>query len=178
MYNDLMSYLSALIKNIPVEDLPKKESPKSEPEMKVEDKSVEVKNVDEKLLKNKNSLRRKKPSKRQERKPKDKNFLKVLGQVQDSFLLSTFPNKEKTDEIENNKMYMKNWSTSVYIDVSEEIKKSYGEKEYTFSKKKILESRYFQNMVRETYTTRFGDVNLKFYSNRNDPNYFVIRVIG
>ena len=41
-------------------------------------------------------------------------------------------------------MYIEKLDASVYIDVSEEIKKSYGEKEYTFSKKKSLKVDIFK----------------------------------
>ena len=172
-----MSYLSALVKNIPEEELEKivtKET-KVEPEVVVE--KIQVK--DTKELKNKNAFRRKKQSKgNYKKKPVDKDYMQVLNSVQESFLLKVIPDEKTCDIIENNKMYMKNWTTPVYIDTTEDIVTTHMEKEYTFQKNRILGSRYFQNMVRELYATKFGNVSVSFNWNRNYPNSYTIKVRG
>ena len=181
-----MSYLNALIKNIPVEELESnnttEETQTPEEKPVSNDKKQRVfKKSSKKVSKNfnnKNSLRRKKTSDKGKTFQKDKNFIKVLNLVQEKFLLNILPDSKTADQIENSKTYMKNWSVPVYINVTEDILKTFDEKEYTFSKKRILESRYFQNMVRELYETKFGTTNIQFHSNRKDPTYFIIRVRG
>lgn len=179
-----MSYLNALIKNIPVEELEsynsteKKQTTEEKPVSNDKKQRVFKKSSKKVSKNNKNSLRRKKTSDKGKTFQKDKNFIKVLNLVQGKFLLDVLPDSKTADQIENSKSYMKNWSVPVYINVSEDIVKTFDEKEYTFSKKRILESRYFQNMVCELYETKFGIKNIQFHSNRKDPTYFIIRVRG
>ena len=73
---------------------------------------------------------------------------------------------------------MVNWTTPVYINTSEDIVETFADKEYKFQKNRILGSRYFQNMVKELYLTKFGNVNLSFNWNKKYPDSYTIRVMG
>ena len=138
---------------------------------------------DNKTFKNKNAFRRKKSDDETKgtsktTQPKDPNYMTVLSKVQESFLEKVLPDDKKSDMIESNQMYMKNWSVNMYIDTTEDIVETFEDKEYKFQKNRILGSRYFQNMVREKYTAKFGDVNVSFNWNRNYPDSYTIRVRG
>ena len=192
-----MSYLSAVMKNLKVEEVEKPE-PTEADEKKIIEENVEVTKSDQKddkveevtksdqkddkkVLKNKNAFRRKKSSNQQKKKSKkvkDPNYMKVLSKVQESFLLKVLPDEKTTEKIQTNKQYMVNWSTPVYINTSEDIVETFEDKEYKFQKNRILGSRYFQNMVKELYQTKFGDVNLSFNWNKNYPDSYTIRVMG
>ena len=174
-----MSYLSALVKNIEVEEPTEQESIVKDNESNdtIKTTSHETEKETETKPKNKNAFRRKKQPK-VTKKPIDPNYMKILTKVQDSFLLKVMPDQQKCDQIESNMTYMKNWTVSIYIDTSEDIVETFEDKEYKFQKTRILGSRYFQNMVREMYTTKFGNVNVSFNWNRNYPDSYTIRVRG
>jgi hypothetical protein len=183
-----MSYLSAVMKNLKVEEVENTDSTKNEEknvqqhevEVDAEKKVLESNQKDDKYVpKNKNAFRRKKSSKQSKKgskKVKDPNYMKVLSKVQDSFLLKVLPDEKTTEKIQTNKQYMVNWSTPVYINTSEDIVETFEDKEYKFQKSRILGSRYFQNMVRELYQTKFGNVNVSFSWNKNYPDSYTIRV--
>ena len=190
-----MSYLSAVMKNLKVEEVTKTESTETKEQVNrqdnvdhVEEEVLESKpkevleskpKENKKVLKNKNAFRRKKSSKQSKKgskKPKDPNYMKVLSKVQESFLLKVLPDEKTNEKILTNKQYMVNWSTPVYIDITEDIVETFEDKEYKFQKSRILGSRYFQNMVKELYQTKFGDVNVSFNWNKNYPDSYTIRV--
>ena len=111
-------------------------------------------------------------------KPKDKNFAIAIKSAQEKLFEKCKPNESTKSSITESLKYVSNWDGQfIKIDVSEDnIVEKLDDKEYTFSKKKFLSNKYFQNLVSDFYKSEIGNVYLRFFQSRKDENSYIIHV--
>tara|TARA_B100000161_G_scaffold248047_1_gene204669 strand:+ start:303 stop:890 length:588 start_codon:yes stop_codon:yes gene_type:complete len=190
-----MSYLQALMSN----DVPSEGNAKSvfkkcndedrivvpsavqqTEESPVEDKKV--RKVFKKDFKNKNSLRKggfknKKTSKKNS-KPSDPDYKEAFEQAQKQFLKECRPDSNGNAIISQSIEYIHNWQGYyVKVDLSDDdIQLKHNEKDYTFSRKRFISNKYFQNMIRDEYNNAYGNAYLRFFPTKGEENMYTIHV--
>ena len=176
-----MSYLETLMKNVTpeeVEKFNKKYEKFDHKKTNSNDDTTSESKKPKRVFKNKNSLRRdnRKNSKKSSKKSKDVDFIKAINEAQSNFIDKTMPSESENEQILSCIQHMKNWSVFVNVNVENDINLTFNEKEYTFSKKRLLEGKYFQNMIKSSYNEKYGNVDLSFFPNRKKENMYTIKV--
>lgn len=102
----------------------------------------------------------------------DPNFKAALEEAQKIFIEECKPKDKSKEIIKNSLDHVANWS-GFYLKINtegkdDEIKLEILDKEYSFSKKRFLSSRYFQNLVIEYYKENVGNVYLRFLPAKDD----------
>lgn len=174
-----MSYLQAVLKNLPQEELErimKVEESKEKVEVSENKKVREFKPKDSKST-NKNSLRRK-PKEEIKKVEREPSFYEALTQAKESLIELSKPNQEDHEFIVESLNEIKNWSGhKIKLDLSEDILEiTVEDKLYKFSKKKILQGRSFQNELTKFYKETYGNVYLKFYEPKGESTEFIVQV--
>ena len=174
-----MSYLEVLLKNNESTEIFKKYD-KLDPEVEDNQLNDESKNdeskSDESTYVKKNYVRKKYVKKSQE--PKDPNFLKAIKLAQEKLINMCKPISKDEDTILEAMKYIRNWEGYRFeINITEDIMKfKVEEKEYEFSKRKLLQNKYFQRELSYYYVLKYGSVYLNFYESKNDENIFIIHI--
>lgn len=96
----------------------------------------------------------------------DPNFKAALEEAQKIFIEECKPKEKSAEIIKNSLEHVANWS-GFFLKINtegveDEVKIELLDKEYSFSKKRFLSSKYFQNLVIEYYKENFGNVYLRF----------------
>ena len=131
------------------------------------------------VFKNKNSLRKgDSRNKKTSKKPKDPNYSDAFQKAQMVFLKECRPDENGNAIISQSVEYISNWQGYyVKVDLSEDnISVTHEEKEYNFSKKRFIGNKYFQNMIRDDYSTAYGNIYLRFFPTKDDENTYTIHV--
>ena len=185
-----MSYLTALMSSdVPEEGTQKKIFLKFEEEEKlnlpsVEDKtdsdeiSVSSEKKARKVLNNKNSLRKDPKKTSKNAQPKDPGYKDAFQKAQAELLVLCRPDQNANAIISQSLEFINNWQGYyVKVDLSEDnLVINHDNKEYTFSKKRFMGNKYFQNMVRDDYQVAYGNTYLRFFPTKGDENLYTIHV--
>ena len=169
-----MSYLEVLLKNNESTEIFKKYD-KEDLEVEVSENNEKEK-VNEESTYVKKNVKKKYVKKNQE--PRDPKFFKALKLAQEKLINMCKPISKDEDIILEAMKYIRNWEGYRFeIDITEDIMKfQIEEKEYEFSKRKILQNKYFQRELSYYYVLKYGSVYLNFYESKNDSNIFVIHI--
>lgn len=148
----------------------------SDPEKKKEFRKEEFKKQ-QSNYKNKNALRKRNPNdESQPKKDFDPNYKSALEEAQKICLELCKPNSEQSDNISQSIKHVHNWEgQSIRVDLEDDdIKLELLDKEYSFSKKRFLGNKYFQNNVRDYYKEQFENTFLKFFESKDGKSYKII----
>lgn len=160
-----MSYLQTLMKNVSAE------------EIEQQNKMYQVISTKENTKVDSDELKTTKSKKFSKTKTtKDNDFINAINEAQKMFIEETLPSESDNDKIVSCIENMKKWSAYVNVNIENDIKITYNDKEYSFSKKRLLEGRYFQNMVKNFYIEKYGNVGLSFFPNRKIESLYTIKI--
>ena len=179
-----MSYLSALMKNVPEDEMSScfvKSTVEEQQVVIVPEVSKQTEKLKEDKPQNKNALRRKKSSrtpKKVNKTPSDPNFIDALKKAQVEMMKHCKPDKDQDAIISQSIEYVHNWGgLRINVDLSDDnVLVNHEDKDYTFSKQRILSNKYFQNDLSDYYSKEYGNVFLSFYQPKHEKSVYKIHV--
>ena len=160
-----MSYLQTLMKNVSAEEI---EQQNKMYQVNISKENTKVDSDEMKTTKSKKFSISK--------TTKDTDFINAINEAQKLFIEETLPSESDNDKIVSCIENMKNWNAYVNVKVENDIKITYNDKEYNFSKKRLLEGKYFQNMVKNCYIEKYGNIGLSFFPNRKFESLYTIKI--
>jgi len=179
-----MSYLQALLKNIPAEELSKinqeneerkqKEEEEKKREFKPKKNFSNTKKSSKKSgQKNKNSLRKKKDDDKSESVSKA-DFFEALKKAQDLMMESCKPSDED-DKTISESLGSEGWKGhKVNVDLSvDEMSVKHDNRDFNFSKSRVVSGRHFVQEIQKMYQDKYENVNVKCYQPKNSNNYVI-----
>lgn len=103
----------------------------------------------------------------------DPNFKSALAEAQKIFLNECKPNDKSSNIIKTSLEHEHNWQGFfLKIDTeNDDINFSLLDRDYSFSKKRFLDSKYFQNLVINEYKKSYGDVYLRFLTGKDGSSH-------
>ena len=190
-----MSYLEAVLKNIPEEELRKineeNERRKQEEHTKrleernkktfKKDSKKDSKKTSKKGSKSNKSFDNKKQNKNSLRKKKEETtsvskteFFEALKKAQSLMMDSCKPSNDD-DKTITESLDSEGWEGhTVNVDLSEdEIVVQHDGREFNFSKSRVISSRHFQTELEKYYQEKYQNTKLKFIQPKNKSNYVI-----